>query len=312
MFLHDHFAFTRPERRAIIVLLAVVLVLALIVTARKKDEESALQPHTAQMVPVPTSAPEPTTPFAFNPTTADSATLRAVGLSPFVSSNIVKYRRAGGHFRRPADLARIYGLDSSTFARIQPYIYIPKEESDASVHPTPKGKEMKKNKSPLLQEGEAILQEEQSKDVGEVPQPSPYKAYMENKLPSGTFLDLNKADSADFIRIPGIGPYYASRIVSLRRQLGGYVAIGQLRDIQGLPEIGDYVFVEEGTQQRINVNKATLRTLARHPYIGYYRAKAIMDIRHRSGRVINLRQLSFLDEFSDEDIQRLAPYLSFE
>lgn len=299
----DHFAFTRSERRAIFVLLAVILVLALIATiGKKKVEEPPPQPSIAQVAPAPTSTPEPTTPFAFNPNTADSATLRAVGFSPFVSSNIVKYRRAGGHFHRPADLARIYGLDSTTFARIQPYIYIPQEEPAASPRPFPKGKEIPDDKSPLLQES-------QREDGEEAPQPSPYK---DSKLPSGTFLDLNKADSADFIRIPGIGPYYASRIVSLRRQLGGYVAISQLRDIQGLPEIGDYVFVEEGTQQRINVNKATLRTLTRHPYIGYYRAKAIMDLRHKSGRVVNLRQLSFLNEFSDEDIQRLAPYLSFE
>ena len=302
----DHFAFTRSERRAIFVLLAVILVLALIATiGKKKVEEPPPQPSIAQTAPTPTSTPEPTTPFAFNPNTADSATLCAVGFSPFVSSNIVKYRRAGGHFHRPADLARIYGLDSTTFARIQPYIYIPKEEPAASPRPLPKGKEIPDDKSPLLQES-------QREDGEEVPQPSPYKAYMENKLPSGTFLDLNKADSADFIRIPGIGHYYASRIVSLRRQLGGYVAISQLRDIQDLPEIGDYVFVEEGAQQRINVNKATLRTLTRHPYIGYYRAKAIMDLRHKSGRVVNLRQLSFLNEFSDEDIQRLAPYLTFE
>ncbi|MBR4778919.1 MAG: helix-hairpin-helix domain-containing protein, partial [Bacteroidaceae bacterium] len=82
--------------------------------------------------------------------------------------------------------------------------------------------------------------------------------------------------------------------------------------IPNLPEIGDYVYIEEGSQQRINVNTATLRTLTRHPYIGYYRAKAIMDLRHRDGRVVSLLQLSFLDEFSDEDIQRLEPYLSFE
>ena len=37
-----------------------------------------------------------------------------------------------------------------------------------------------------------------------------------------------------------------------------------------------------------------------------------MNLRHREGRILSLRQLSFLDEFSDADIQRLAPYLSFE
>ena len=46
----------------------------------------------------------------FNPNTADSARLVRLGLPSFVAANIVKYRRAGGKFRRPSDLARIYGM----------------------------------------------------------------------------------------------------------------------------------------------------------------------------------------------------------
>ena len=296
MKLHDYLAFSKSERRAIIFLLAVIVVLAIVLSRKKKESTSDIQlAETKHTTSAEVTSVETSQPFAFNPNTADSATLRAVGLSPFVSSNIVKYRRAGGRFRRPADLARIYGMDSAAFARIKPYIYIPKEDS-----PRPSRPSSPKNPPGVTQADSQAYQ------------PSPYKEYMENKLPAGVFLDLNKADSADLVRIPGIGPYFASHIVSLRRQLGGYVSLNQLSDIPNLPEIGDYVYVEEGAQQRIKVNSATLRTLTRHPYIGYYRAKAIMDIRHRDGRVVSLRQLSFLDEFSDEDIQRLAPYLSFE
>ena len=296
MKLHDYLAFSKSERRAIIVLLALILVLAVLLTGKKKDTDSGFQlsetNHTESSVAV---SSEPSQPFAFNPNTADSATLRAVGLSPFVSSNIVKYRRAGGRFRRPADLARIYGMDSAAFARIQPYIYIPKEEPPKPTRPSnPNSPSSPSNIDSL--------------DY----QPNPYKEYMENKLHAGTFLDLNKADSAELVRIPGIGSYYASQIVRLRQQLGGYVSLSQLSTIANLPEIGDYVFIEEGAQQRINVNTASLRALTRHPYIGYYRARAIVNLRQREGRVVSLRQLSFLDEFSDEDIQRLAPYLSFE
>ena len=296
MKLHDYLAFSKSERRAIIFLLAVIVVLAIVLSGKKKESTSDIQlAETKHTTSAEIVFDEASQPFAFNPNTADSATLRAVGLSPFVSSNIVKYRHAGGRFRRPADLARIYGMDSAAFARIKPYIYIPKEDS-----PRPSRPSSPKNPPGVTQADSQAYQ------------PSPYKEYMENKLPAGVFLDLNKADSADLVRIPGIGPYFASHIVSLRRQLGGYVSLSQLGDIPNLPEIGDYVYVEEGAQQRIKVNSATLRTLTRHPYIGYYRAKAIMDIRHRDGRVVSLRQLSFLDEFSDEDIQRLAPYLSFE
>ena len=303
MFLRDHLAFTRSERRAIFVLLAVILVLAVVLRHRQKPDPMKEISVTASPLQQDEKEEPAPTPFAFNPNTADSATLRAVGLSSFVSSNIVKYRRAGGHFRRPSDLTRIYGMDSTAFARILPYIYIPKEES--SSH-SPRSRRFGTD---------TRVADSATTDFVETPkepEPSPYKAYMENKLQAGEFLDLNKADSADLVRIPGIGSYYASQIVRLRQQLGGYVSLNQLSDIPNLPEIGDYVFIEEGVQQRININTATLRTLSRHPYIGYYRARAIVNIRQREGRVINLRQLSFLDEFSDEDIQRLAPYLSFE
>lgn len=302
MFLHDLLTFSKAERRAIFVLLAVILVLAIALSIwpRKSSTLSTLTPSSSSDSELSENR-ENAVPFAFDPNTADSTTLRALGLSPFVASNIVKYRRAGGRFRTPDALARIYGMDSATFTRLRPYIDISSPSPPAHpVYPV----------NPVSPAYPAP-----STDVAVPPpprEPSPYKAYMENKLPDGTFLDLNKADSANLVRIPGIGPYYASRIVRLRRQLGGFVAVAQLNDIPNLPDIGDWVTIEPGTQQRINVNTATLTTLKNHPYIGYYRARAIMNLRHRDGRILSLRQLSFLDEFSDADIQRLAPYLSFE
>lgn len=44
-------------------------------------------------------------------------------------------------------------------------------------------------------------------------------------------LDINKADSAAFDGLPGIGPYYAARMVEYRNRLGGYSFKEQLMDI---------------------------------------------------------------------------------
>lgn len=44
-------------------------------------------------------------------------------------------------------------------------------------------------------------------------------------------LDINRADSAQFDALPGIGPYFAARMVSYRRELGGYSYPEQLMDI---------------------------------------------------------------------------------
>lgn len=44
-------------------------------------------------------------------------------------------------------------------------------------------------------------------------------------------VDLNRADSAALDALPGIGPWYAARIVSYRAELGGYSYPEQLMDI---------------------------------------------------------------------------------
>lgn len=44
-------------------------------------------------------------------------------------------------------------------------------------------------------------------------------------------LDINKADSAAFDELPGIGPYFAGKMVSYRQRLGGYSYKEQLMDI---------------------------------------------------------------------------------
>lgn len=45
-------------------------------------------------------------------------------------------------------------------------------------------------------------------------------------------LDINKADSAAFDALPGIGPYFASKMVSYRESIGTYSRIEQLMDIE--------------------------------------------------------------------------------
>lgn len=86
----------------------------------------------------------------FNPNTADSARLVRLGLPSFVAANIVKYRRAGGKFRRQSDLARIYGMSQDDYRRIAPYIDI----EEAVPGPAPVHTEV--YRSNKLHEGETV------------------------------------------------------------------------------------------------------------------------------------------------------------
>ena len=45
-------------------------------------------------------------------------------------------------------------------------------------------------------------------------------------------LDINKADSAAFDDLPGIGPYFAAKIIEYRNELGSFSELEQLMDIK--------------------------------------------------------------------------------
>lgn len=300
----DWFTFSRQDRRAII-LLATLIVVAIVLLWTKPmwHREEATVLLATDSVAMRLSSPTPQQPIVkvdprpFNPNTADSLELLSVGLSPRVARNILRYRKAGGEFRRPEDLARIYGLHDSAFARVKPYITIPqptelsKGESLADV-PEP---------LPTMLPSDTMRREH------------PYAEYMRAKYKPGQFVDLNRADTSELMRIPGIGPVYAKMIVDYRERLGGYHSIAQLRDLEVLPEdLGDWVHVSAPPAAMLNVNRLSLTQLRSHPYLSFYQAKAIVELRKREGHIRSARQLLFLDEFSEADIERLTPYLSFE
>lgn len=126
-------------------------------------------------------------------------------------------------------------------------------------------------------------------------------------------LDLNMADSIELVRLPGIGTATAMKIIRYRERLGGYTEITQLAEIDGLPDslMKWFIITDTIPVSRIAVNKATLAELRRHPYIDFYQARAIVEFRNERGAIKSPEQLSFLEEFTAQDLIRLEPYLDF-
>lgn len=224
--------------------------------------------------------------FAFDPNTADSTQLKRLGLPAWVVSNIYRYRAAGGVFSRKQDFARIHGLTVGQYRELEPYIRIASDYLPAST---------------LLKETA-----QQPADATRTPR-NPMK------LKPGETIDLSTADTTLLQRVPGIGSYYARRIVDYRNRLGGYVNTGQLQEIDHFPtDALPYFTVEASTTQRMRINRLPLDELRRHPYINYYQARSIVDYRRQKGRITDLSELSLLPGFSDEVIGRLRPYVSYE
>lgn len=158
--------------------------------------------------------------------------------------------------------------------------------------------------------GEAVLENENEK------RPSSHRVYPSvRKLSVGETISLNTTDTAEWKKIPGIGSAYASRIVKYRDLLGGFVQVEQLREVYGIDDalysrIEPYV-KPDGNYRTLQINNSEFRELLRHPYLNYKQVKAIVGLRRKKGDISSIRELSILDEFTNDDILRLEPYLEF-
>ena len=138
------------------------------------------------------------------------------------------------------------------------------------------------------------------------------KAHYQVKIKPGEHVVLNTADTTDLKTVPGIGPYYARKIIEYGKRLGGYVSVDQLDEIEGFPlDAKDYLTIEGATPHLLNVNTLSLNELRRHPYINFYMAKAITDYRRLHGPLRSLNDLRLSKDFPPEVIKRLEPYVEF-
>lgn len=295
----DFFYYTKSERRVILLLLAIALLLLGIwaimeylrpvevpVTlseseeihsflANLEEQEKIRKSHTPKNEISAVLQP-------FDPNTADSVLLRQLGLPVYIVRNILKYRAKGGVFRSPESFSRIYGLKEEVYQKLKPYITI----------------------APLVSVSHVRTDTfRQLKDT------IPYVP----KYEEGTIVDLNKADTSILKRIPGIGSTLARMIVVYRQRLGGFYDVSQLQEVPHVGvELNKWFVVTPAGLHKIQVNSASLDKLRSHPYMDFYKAKAIMEYRRKRGKIKGLSQLSMFEEFTEKDLKRLSPYLTFE
>ena len=138
------------------------------------------------------------------------------------------------------------------------------------------------------------------------------KTHYQEKLKPGEHVVLNTADTTALKTVPGIGPYYARKIMEYGQRLGGYVSVDQLDEIEGCPlDAKDYLIIEGATPHKLNVNTLSLNELRKHPYLNFYQAKAITDYRRLHGPLHSLSDLRLSKDFPPEAIKRLEPYVEF-
>ena len=295
----DFFYYTKSERRVILLLLAIALLLLGIwavmeylrpvevpVTLSESEEIDSFLANLEEQEKIRKShTPKNEISVVLqplDPNTADYVLLRQLGLPVYIVRNILKYRAKGGVFRSPESFSRIYGLKEEVYQKLKPYITI----------------------APLVSVSHVRTDTfRQLKDT------IPYIP----KYEEGTIVDLNKADTSILKRIPGIGSTLARMIVVYRQRLGGFYDVSQLQEVPHVGvELNKWFVVTPAGLHKIQVNSASLDKLRSHPYMDFYKAKAIMEYRRKRGKIKGLSQLSMFEEFTEKDLKRLSPYLTFE
>ena len=242
--------------------------------------------------------------FKFDPNTATESQLLSLGLSQREVRNILKYRARGGRYRVKEDFARVYGLTLEKYRQLEPYIAIKPQIMAADVI---KREKNSPHPSSLNPHPSSLSPQPSSLN----PHPSAVGLRASRKLRYGETVDINSADTAMLKRIPGIGDYYAMRIVELRKRKQVFSSPEELLAIRNFPETALTYMTASQDFPAIYINCWSQKQLASHPLLNYTQARDIISLRRLSGPITSATDLAALPSFSPALIEKITPLLRF-
>jgi len=296
----EHFGFTKKELNGLIVFLFLIIVISFfpfIYSCFKEPEVYNFDDFKKEIAAFEASAvkeedaryykkydkrdyDKPAKPqyFSFNPNGLPEESWKRLGLMHWQIRMIKNYESKGGRFYKKEDLQRIYSIKPEDYARLEPYINIPKDFS------TPKF--------------------DKKFDSG-----SGFKKKFEK-------VEINSADSAQLEALKGIGAAFATRIIKYRNRLGGFHSPGQLMEVYGLDSakyavLQEQISFSQANLQRLNVNTISVDELKKHPYLSYKQANAIVQYRKQHGLYRSSEDLRKIIILPEAVIKKIEPYLAF-
>ncbi|MFS4494130.1 ComEA family DNA-binding protein [Maribacter sp. 2308TA10-17] len=128
--------------------------------------------------------------------------------------------------------------------------------------------------------------------------------------------DLNVVSAEELKAINGIGEKLSARIIKFRDRLGGFLVDEQLYDVYGLePEVVErtlkrFKVLNPPQIEKININTASVEMLTKLIYLQRKVANNIVSYRDSEGSIDSFAELSKIEDFPTEKIDRIALYLS--
>ena len=130
-------------------------------------------------------------------------------------------------------------------------------------------------------------------------------------------IDMNTADTNQWKSLNGIGSKRANTIVKYRKLLGGFVSKNQLSEVYGLSDslvekIKLKLMLDSSKLNKININNATKKELASHPYISWNLANAILNYKIQHGYYDSLSKIKQIHLVNDDLYRKIVPYFSLD
>lgn len=211
--------------------------------------------------------------FPFDPNTLDSTSLVELGIPRFVVSNILRYRSKGGYYYSAERFSETYGLSSSLYSKLSPFIVI---ESQRIY-------ELKTDTFPDT----PIIVDLNTADSVQLMQLKGVRNFLARSI-----LRFRKAS----------GGY-----VSKEQLLEVYGMNEQL-----YASISPFCTVDPAAITKLKVNSASVDKLRAHPYLDFYQAKAVYEYRRKKGKLQSMRDLYHIEELDSATLKKISLYLSFE
>ena len=334
-------------------LITILLVVVIVVVGSLSRPRAKIARHQAATESVATTDSTTLQLRAFDPNEVEYLELTEMGIERDIAVSIIRWREAGKVYRIKEDVALCHAMTDSLYAILEPYIIIGEKYR---FHPKSYDNAEKRNiatatLTPFRIDTATVeylhtlgftarqaalvvryrdmiggyrnfaeFKECYAVDSTMAERLKPYIIFPKEETPSivatPELVDINSADSATLVRLPGIGAKSAQAIIEYRKLLGGYYDISQIKALSVVTEenfckFSQQIYCDSARIEKIYINFARPKELEVHPYLSNRMLRQIINHRELKGGWSTIEEMIDSKIFNTEEAARIAPYLDF-